>query len=63
MSSRYLPRVQKAIALTHLDQARAFAQQLLAQSTVSGTTRLLDQAGPDGECAPEAGSPKSAATL
>jgi phosphotransferase system, enzyme I, PtsP len=41
MSARYLPRVQQAILATHLDDARAFAQRLLAQSSVAGATQVL----------------------
>jgi phosphotransferase system enzyme I (PtsP) len=43
MSARYLPRVQEAIFATHLDEARHFAQRLLAESTVSGATEVLDE--------------------
>lgn len=42
MSARYLPRVQEAIFATRLDEAQAFAKRLLAESTVSGATRVLD---------------------
>lgn len=42
MSARYMPRVQQAIYATRLDQARSFAKRLLAESTVSGTTRVLE---------------------
>ncbi len=43
MSARYLPRVQEAIGTTRLADARDFAQRLLAESTVTGTTRVLEQ--------------------
>ena len=42
MSARYLPRVQEAIFATRLDEAQAFAKRLLVESTVSGTTRVLE---------------------
>jgi phosphotransferase system, enzyme I, PtsP len=42
MSARYLPRVQEAIFGIDLEEARAFATRLLAESTVSGATRVLD---------------------
>jgi phosphotransferase system, enzyme I, PtsP len=42
MSARYLPRVQEAIFATRLDDAQAFAQRLLAESTVAGATRVLE---------------------
>jgi phosphotransferase system enzyme I (PtsP) len=42
MSARYLPRVQEAIFATHLDEAQSFARRLLAESSVSGTTRVLE---------------------
>ena len=42
MSARYMPRVQQAIYATKLDEARDFAQRLLAESTVAGTARILD---------------------
>jgi phosphotransferase system enzyme I (PtsP) len=42
MSARYLPRVQEAIFATRLDEAQAFAKRLLAESSVSGTTRVLE---------------------
>ena len=42
MSARYLPRVQEAIFGIRLDEAQAFAKRLLAESTVSGSTRVLD---------------------
>jgi phosphotransferase system enzyme I (PtsP) len=42
MSARYLPRVQEAIYSTRLEDARAFAKRLLAESTVSGSTRVLE---------------------
>jgi phosphotransferase system enzyme I (PtsP) len=42
MSARYLPRVQEAIYATRVDQAQVFAKRLLAESTVSGTTRILE---------------------
>ena len=42
MSARYLPRVQEAIFATRLDEAQAFAQRLLAESSISGTTRVLE---------------------
>lgn len=42
MSARYMPRVQQAIFATRLDEAQDFARRLLAESTVSGTTRILD---------------------
>ena len=41
MSARYLPRVQEAIYATCIEEAQAFAKKLLAESTVSGTTRVL----------------------
>jgi hypothetical protein len=37
-----MPRVQQAIFATRLDEAQDFARRLLAESTVSGTTRILD---------------------
>jgi phosphotransferase system enzyme I (PtsP) len=43
MSARYLPRVQEAILATRLDAAQAFAQRLLAESTIGGTARVLEQ--------------------
>jgi phosphotransferase system enzyme I (PtsP) len=42
MSARYLPRVQEAIFATVLDEARDFAKRLLAESSVLGTTRVLE---------------------
>jgi len=42
MSARYLPRVQEAIFAMGLDEAQSFAQRLLAESSVSGTTRVLE---------------------
>lgn len=42
MSARYLPRVQEAIYSIRLDDARAYAKRLLAESTVSGATRVLE---------------------
>ncbi|HEX7505174.1 MAG TPA: phosphoenolpyruvate--protein phosphotransferase, partial [Polyangia bacterium] len=42
MSARYLPRVQEAIFATRLNEAQAFAQRLLAESSVSGASRVLD---------------------
>jgi phosphotransferase system, enzyme I, PtsP len=42
MSARYLPRVQEAIAATRLDEAQDFAKRLLAESSVVGTTRVLE---------------------
>jgi phosphotransferase system enzyme I (PtsP) len=42
MSARYLPRVQEAIYATRLSEAEAFAKRLLAESTVSGATRVLE---------------------
>jgi phosphotransferase system enzyme I (PtsP) len=42
MSARYLPRVQEAIYSTRIEDARAFAKRLLAESTVSGSTRVLE---------------------
>ena len=42
MSARYLPRVQEAIFATRLDEAKVFAQRLLAESSVAGTTRVLE---------------------
>jgi len=42
MSARYLPRVQEAISAICLDEAQAFARRLLAESSVSGTTRVLE---------------------
>jgi phosphotransferase system enzyme I (PtsP) len=42
MSARYLPRVQEAIYSIRLDDARAYAKRLLAESTVAGATRALE---------------------
>jgi phosphotransferase system enzyme I (PtsP) len=42
MSARYLPRVQEAIFATRLDEAQVFAQRLLAEGSVVGTTRILE---------------------
>jgi phosphotransferase system enzyme I (PtsP) len=42
MSARYLPRVQEAIYSIRLEDARDFAKRLLAESTVSGSTRVLE---------------------
>jgi phosphotransferase system, enzyme I, PtsP len=42
MSARYLPRVQEAIFATRLEDAQDFAKRLLAESTVSGATRVLE---------------------
>jgi phosphotransferase system enzyme I (PtsP) len=42
MSARYLPRVQEAIFATRLDEAQSFAKRLLAESSVLGTTRVLE---------------------
>jgi phosphotransferase system, enzyme I, PtsP len=42
MSARYLPRVQEAIYATCIEEAQAFAKKLLAESTVSGATRVLE---------------------
>jgi phosphotransferase system enzyme I (PtsP) len=42
MSPRYLPRVQEAIFATRLEEAQSFAQRLLAESSVLGTTRILE---------------------
>jgi phosphotransferase system enzyme I (PtsP) len=42
MSARYLPRVQEAIFATHIDDAQAFARRLLAECSVVGTTRVLE---------------------
>ncbi len=42
MSARYLPRVQEAIFATVLEEAQAFAKRLLAESSVSGATRVLE---------------------
>jgi phosphotransferase system enzyme I (PtsP) len=43
MSARYLPRVQEAIAAMRLDEAQAFAQRLLAESTIAGAARVLGE--------------------
>ncbi len=42
MSARYLPRVQEAIFSTVLEEAQGFAKRLLAESSVSGATRVLE---------------------
>jgi phosphotransferase system enzyme I (PtsP) len=42
MSPRYLPRVQEAIFATRLGEAQSFAQRLLSESSVLGTTRILE---------------------
>ncbi|HEY5284654.1 MAG TPA: phosphoenolpyruvate--protein phosphotransferase, partial [Polyangia bacterium] len=42
MSAGYLPRVQEAIFATRLDEAQTFAKRLLAESSVAGTTRILE---------------------
>jgi phosphotransferase system enzyme I (PtsP) len=42
-SARYLPRLQEAVTSTSLDAAQAFARRLLAESTVAGTARVLEE--------------------
>jgi phosphotransferase system enzyme I (PtsP) len=42
MSARYLPRVQEAIFATRLDEAQDFAKRLLAEGSVLGTARILE---------------------
>jgi phosphotransferase system, enzyme I, PtsP len=42
MSPRYLPRVQEAIFATRLEEAQSFAQRLLSEISVLGTTRILE---------------------
>ena len=42
MSARYLPRVQEAIFATRLDEAQDFAKRLLAEGSVLGTNRILE---------------------
>jgi phosphotransferase system enzyme I (PtsP) len=42
MSARYLPRVQEAIYAIRIDDAQRFAKRLLAESTVAGSTAVLE---------------------
>jgi phosphotransferase system enzyme I (PtsP) len=42
VGARYLPRLQEAVLATSLDAAQAFAERLLAESTVAGTARVLE---------------------
>jgi phosphotransferase system enzyme I (PtsP) len=43
MSARYLPRIQEAIFATRIEEAQAFARRLLAESSASGTARVLEE--------------------
>jgi phosphotransferase system enzyme I (PtsP) len=43
MSARYLGRVQAAISATRLKDAEDFARRLLAEGTLTGTARVLEE--------------------